>query len=62
MTSDADNPDTRAIREMERRLAKREARREWRLWTFALIGILAIFGTLAIGVWLAPVLFMRGFK
>ncbi len=62
MSSAADDPDTRAVREMEQRLAKKEVQREWRLWTFALIAVLAVIGMLAIGMWLVPVFFMRGFN
>ena len=62
MNSADDELDVRAVREMEQRLAKKEAQREWRLWIFTLIAVLVVFGTLAIGMWLAPVLVMRGFN
>ena len=62
MSSADDDHYTRAVREMEQRLAEKKVRRDWRLWTFALIAVLAVFGMLALGMWLAPVFFMRGFN
>ena len=55
------DPDEAAVREMERRFAKREASREWRIWTLVLVGTIGV----AVALWIAMRLFqifvMRGF-
>lgn len=56
-----DDPDSRVVREMERRMAKQEAVREWRPWIITLIVVLILLGAFILASLLLPALLMRGF-
>ncbi len=56
-----DAADIGVVREMERRMAKQEAAREWRPWIITLIVVLVLLGALVLASFLLPALLMRGF-
>lgn len=62
MNSTQEDADARTVHEMEQRLAKKEARREWRYWIIALVAILLGCGVLVLGKSLLTVFLMRGFN
>lgn len=56
-----ENPDEAIVREMERRLAKKETSREWRLWFIVLGAVLGIPIILWVAGRLLQSLLMSGF-
>lgn len=57
---DADS-DAPAVREMERRLAKKEASNERKSWITLLVVIIVVLGAIAVGLRLIPIFLMQGF-